>query len=365
MKIFIATNNYWNFVNFRKPLFEELKKKNFKLIILCNVKKEKILLKNKKIKIHNINFESNFNFFNDFCNLLMIFFYYLKYKPNVVLNFTIKPILLCSFVNKFFSSKCVNTVTGFGNLYLKSKRHEIFFEILYKLFTSKKNYFFFHNKNDYKHFIKKKISLKKKSLITMGSGVDLKYFRKLKPFIKKKIKFTMISRLIFNKGVIEFLEVVNLFRNNNNLYFELIGREVDDRLNEIKSSDLKKYKTLNNLKISNFTHNIKNKIKNTNFVVLPSYREGMPKSLMESMSSGIPVISSKVVGSLDLVIENFNGFFCLPKSKKSLYTTILKASKINKKKYNLLSNNCRKFAEKFLDEKKVVDEYLSLIKKIL
>ena len=91
----------------------------------------------------------------------------------------------------------------------------------------------------------------------------------------------------------------------------------------------------------------------------------MPKSLMESMSSGIPVISSKVVGSLDLVIENFNGFFCLPKSKKSLYTTILKASKINKKKYNLLSNNCRKFAEKFLDEKKVVDEYLSLIKKIL
>ena len=62
MKIFIATNNYWNFVNFRKPLFEELKKKNFKLIILCNVKKEKILLKNKKIKIHNINFESNFNF---------------------------------------------------------------------------------------------------------------------------------------------------------------------------------------------------------------------------------------------------------------------------------------------------------------
>ena len=165
--------------------------------------------------------------------------------------------------------------------------------------------------------------------------------------------------------MIEFLEVVNLFRNNNNLYFELIGREVDDRLNEIKSSDLKKYKTLNNLKISNFTHNIKNKIKNTNFVVLPSYREGMPKSLMESMSSGIPVISSKVVGSLDLVIENFNGFFCLPKSKKSLYTTILKASKINKKKYNLLSNNCRKFAEKFLDEKKVVDEYLSLIKKIL
>ena len=170
----------------------------------------------------------------------------------------------------------------------------------------------------------------------MGSGVNLSYFRNLKPRIKQKIKFTMISRLIFNKGVIEFLEVVNLFKNNSNLYFELIGREVDDKLNEIKFVDLKKYKTLSNLKISNFSHNIKNRIKNTNFVVLPSYREGMPKSLMESMSSGIPVISSKVVGSLDLVIENFNGFFCLAKSKKSLYTTILKASKIKQKKYNLL-----------------------------
>ena len=269
-----------------------------------------------------------------------------------------------SCIAKLYNTVCINTVTGLGNLYLKSKKYQYYFEKLYKIFTSRNNYFFFHNNVDLNLFCKKKISLKEKSYLTKGSGVNLDYFKKIKPNFKKKIKFIMVSRLIYNKGVIEFLEAVNLLKKNKNLYFEIIGKERDEELNEISPEVLRKYKKLSNLKIKNYNNNIKSNLKKSNFVILPSYREGMPKTLMEAMSLGIPVIGSKVPGISELVINNFNGFFCESKNVNSLYRVILKVSKIDKKRYSKISNNCRKYSEKYLDEKKVVLKYINLVNKI-
>ena len=72
----------------------------------------------------------------------------------------------------------------------------------------------------------------------------------------------MVSRLIYNKGVIEFLEAVNLLKKNKNLYFEIIGKERDEELNEISPEVLRKYKKLSNLKIKNYNNNIKSNLKN-------------------------------------------------------------------------------------------------------
>ena len=76
------------------------------------------------------------------------------------------------------------------------------------------------------------------------------------------------------------------------------------------------------------------------------------------------MIGSKVPGISELVINNFNGFFCESKNVNSLYRVILKVSKIDKKRYSKISNNCRKYSEKYLDEKKVVLKYINLVNKI-
>ena len=85
--------------------------------------------------------------------------------------------------------KSINTVTGLGNLYLGSKIFRIFYIFFYKIFTSRKNYFFFHNKNDLKLFLKKNISEKLKSYNTKGSGINLIDFKNLNPKLKQKKKF--------------------------------------------------------------------------------------------------------------------------------------------------------------------------------
>ena len=90
----------------------------------------------------------------------------------------------------------------------------------------------------------------------------------------------------------------------------------------------------------------------------------MSKSLMEAMSSGIPVIASDVEGNSELVKNNYNGFLCYPKDYKSLYKCILRVSKMKKKYYKKISKNCREFAKKNLNENKLNFKYLSLINKI-
>ena len=137
MKVFIVTNDFWNLINFRKPLLLELKKSRHEIIVLTNLKKKSIPYKKMGLKLHHVNFKSNFNLINDLINLFVIFFLFIKYKPKVTLNFTIKPILLCSLASKFLNIKCINTVTGFGNFYLKSKLFRKFFLIFYRSFTSK------------------------------------------------------------------------------------------------------------------------------------------------------------------------------------------------------------------------------------
>ena len=175
----------------------------------------------------------------------------------------------------------------------------------------------------------------------------------------------MISRFLHNKGIFEFLNVAKKLNNYNYLSFEVIGLENFSKFGSINKNQLKTYNYLKNLKILNFKKSIIQNLKEAYFVILPSYREGMPKSLMEALSCGKPIITTNVTGCRDLVIENFNGYLCKAKSDKSLCTQILKASKVSNNKYKQLSKNARKFAEKYLDENIVALQYLNLIKKIL
>ena len=175
----------------------------------------------------------------------------------------------------------------------------------------------------------------------------------------------IVSRFLYNKGIIEFLKVAKRFKNNNEIFFEMVGLENKSKFGYINSKDLLPFKKIKNLKIHKFKKGVLKDLKKAYFVVLPSYREGMPKSLMEAQSCGKPIITTNTAGCRDLVIKNFNGYVCKVKSEKSLYISVLKALKIKFIKYQSMSRNSRKFAENNLDENKVVISYLNLINKIL
>lgn len=361
MVIFIFSKSTWNVFNFRKDLIKVLVQKKNKVYILAKKNTNYLELQHLGCKILNINFENDsFNILKDFFAIFKIIKLIIKYRPNIFLNFNLKPVILGSFVNRFFDVNVINTITGLGNAFLGSnllKKVIIFF---YKYSISKNNFVIFHNDVDKKLFLQKKIVEKNKAHVVKGSGVNINYFKYSK-LQKKKITFLFIGRLLWNKGIKEFIDVSNFYKKNKNIQFCVIGETTEKPSNGITKSFLKKYFLNYNFKYYPFVNDIRNHIKKSTCVVLPSYREGASKVLLEAASIGRPLMASRVAGTKGIVINNYNGYTFEAKNRISLKKTIDKFLKLSFEHKIKMSQNSRYLAIQKFDQKHVIQKYIDLI----
>lgn len=363
MKIFISSNNIWNILNFRKNLIIKLLNNN-NLIYLFTNNTDKKIFKHKNLKIISLNFNSNFNFLNDMFIIFKILIYIYKIKPDLILNFTLKPVLYFSLCARFFNLHVINTITGLGNTFLGNSKIKSIIVNLYKICNSKNNYFIFHNISDKNFFIKNKISITKRSFVTPGSGVDLKKFttNNNKPNKKQLIKFILVGRFLLNKGIKEYIEMSKKFINNQKIKFYILGSNLKKKNSyAISTKILQKWLKDSNIKKLPFTNNIVPILKEMDCLVLPSYREGMSKSLMEGAAMGKILIASNVPGCREVVKNNYNGFLCKPKNTQSLIYAVNKVIKLSyKKKLEFMKNN-KKLAKSKFDENLVINLYSRII----
>ena len=150
------------------------------------------------------------------------------------------------------------------------------------------DYFFFVNLSDQNFFVKKKFISKTKTKLIYGTGIDLEYFRFKKNLIKKTNVFLLISRLLYSKGVINYLDtaVLNIQKIlKKKVYFMLLEKLIKISKYSIPLSKLKKYQNNPQIKIYYNVKNIRNLIYKSNCVVLPTnYNEGLPRSLLEAIN---------------------------------------------------------------------------------
>ena len=172
----------------------------------------------------------------------------------------------------------------------------------------------------------------------------------------------MVARIIKEKGILEFIDAVNHFKKNtlNNASFILIG----DNYNNKFFKNIKKSLKDNNIKYIKNTNNVKSYIQNSLCCVLPSYREGLSKFLLESIASGRPVITSNVPGCKELVINNKSGYLLKSLNAIELSKNFLKILNLSRKELNSFAYKSRELSKKY-DCLYINSQYLSLIKKIL
>ena len=224
---------------------------------------------------------------------------------------------------------------------------------------------FVHNINE--KFFLTKIGFHKNKIIKInGSGINLSKYKKLKFNKKISDKYVFVGRLIADKGIRELVEAFKIFNKNNNKKsrLNLIVMEDEDNDTSIKLHQLKKWIKGSEITIKKNVKNINHILSTNGCLILPSYSEGMSRSIMEAISSGRPVICSNIHGCKEMVINNFNGFLIKPRSIKSLYNALNKFNNLNLSEKIKLAKNSRILAEKNrFDEKYVVSEYLNQIKK--
>ena len=362
--IVILGPNSFSFLNFRYDLLNELKNKYIVHVIgnIDNAHKKKL----KKIGIkffHTKMNNSKIEIFRDLLIFFKIFKFVKKTKPRIIISYTIKSNLMAGVLSYFFSRKIFffSFITGLGNLYLSCKnsfiKQKLFF-LMYKFILKNFKLVFFQNKDDLKKFKKKKITSTNAKL-NYVTGVNTKLIKPLKQ--PKGINFLMVSRIIKNKGIYEYLKAANSIKKNNssiNFYFAGKFDNSDYSFNKkIFNKLIKK-----NVKYIGWKDNIIDAVKKCNVIVLPSYREGLPRSILEGMAMSKAVLVSDVAGCRETVVNNFNGFLFKSRNYKSLIIGMEKFI-LKKNLISVFGKRSRNLVLKKFDSKKIAKEVRENIEK--
>lgn len=376
MKILMICNTDGALYNFRKPIIEELIKQKHEVHSITSSRSpegsyiEK--LETLGVKTHIVEFDKSVGIIKNFKLFMKISKEIKSVKPEIVHNFTHKPAIYGSIAAKLNRvDKVFVSITGLGNLFtnkdFKTKILKWVLLLQYKIASSGIDAIFFQNPDDQLDFIRKKIIRRNKTALTPGSGINLKEFnsseqekkvnrQKLSEEInlelENKLVFLCPARALIEKGTNDYYKaagMVNLL--SNDYVFLHLGSESEQEGMD-KESLMKKAKE-NNVHFLGFKSNIKDYMIASDVVILPSYyREGVPRSLLESLALDKIIITTNRPGCKETVLDDWNGKLCIEKNHKNLAGKILSISNKNKLDY---TGRSRAFAENFFDSKIIVD----------
>ena len=358
-----------NFWNMRGRLLLEMIKNNLRVIVLLprnkDFEKEVLILKEKNISVYTAPFKRNkFALLSTFI-YAMIFCYVCK-KENVksVISYTLKPIFICSFLSSVIGIKNrIGVFTGLGNSLADSLERNnllskvvIFFLRIILRFPKK---IIVQNKNDF-HLLSHQIK-SRKIIIVNGSGVDLERFNYRAPK-SQTFKFLFAGRFNKNKGLMELLNANKILFNQYPSYELILVGDQGEDINEISVKEINKFNP-GNIVILKFSDNIEKHMIESSVLVLPSYREGTPRSIIEGFAIGRPCIVSDVPGCYHLVPSPDIGLLVEPKSIESLKNAMKQflMGNVNLKKMSLA---CRSFAVSNFDDLEVNNDIIQFIKLI-
>ena len=321
-------------INFRLNLIKKLISKGYKVSVASpkdrfsdNLQKE---LKDLGVNINIFSLSSvSLNFFKDYKTILEIFRIIKISKPNIVISYTAKPVIYTGLVLKYFKKiSYFPMITGLGYAFIHKEliKHKIVKYIITKLYQiSLKNSskIIFQNKDDQSLFLELKIIKDQNtSNVVNGSGVDLNTYP-LSDLPSKPV-FLMISRLLVDKGVREFVEAAKIVRSRfSNARFQLAG-SLDENPSSITAKELQSWINEKHIEYLGEIKSVQPILRLCKYYVLPSYREGIPRSTLEALSTGRPIITTDVSGCRETVVHEKNGLLIPARDIASLTNAMIR-----------------------------------------
>ncbi len=286
------------------------------------------------ISCMNLPMERGFkNIFKELIGFLKLCYIYYKIKPDLIHHVTIKPSIYGSIAANLFSQKSivVNAVTGLGYAFISDTRSfSRYFIIALKKISfhhSTKLNFIFQNSDDLDFYKKLGFLKNNNSFIIKGAGVDESYyFRSERSNQRNEVfKIVLVARMLKDKGVLEFIEAAKLIRDKlkHRVEFHLVGGIDLNNPAAITESELVSMMIKDYIIWRGHITDIKSVYNSTDIACLPSYREGLPKSLVEAMAMECPIITTDVPGCRECVVDGLNGFLVPVKDSRILADKIL------------------------------------------
>ena len=371
----IVINTSWNIYNFRLGLMKALQEDGYNVVAIAPKDNYSEKFKDHGISYYDIDINSKgTNPLEDAKLVRDLYRLYKTIAPDIILQYTIKPNIYGSLAAGMLGIPAVSNITGLGTVFLNDKISSKIAHILYRIALNIPKKVYFQNSHDMELFVESKFVNAGKADLIPGSGIDTEKF-KPSPRQEEKdtpLRFLFIARLLKDKGLYEYVRAARIIQDSilddqdlEKPQFFILGAYYPGNPTAITESKMKEWEEDGVVSYLGTSDDVKSVIAEYDCVVLPSYREGLSKVLLESASMAKPIITADVPGCKEVVDHGVNGFLCEIKSPESLAEQMMKVAALGIEGREEMGLNGRAKVINEFDEKIVIKKYLEVIKKLL
>lgn len=368
-KIVLAANSTWNIVNFRKSLIEALGDHGYSVVILSPP--DDALPRLQALHVKHVPLEMNRKGTSPIEDLYLLFQYWRilkRIRPAAFLGFTAKPNIYGSLAAALLKIVSINNISGLGTAFIRRTYLTVVVTTLYKIALRASHTVFFQNTDDRQLFLSLGATCLKQSRLLPGSGVDLEHFNYSPPTHRngENLIFLLVGRLLWDKGVGEFVGAAQIVRE---LYpacrFRILGFLDSENRTAVPSCELVRWQSEHLIEYLGGTDDVRPAVCASDVVVLPSYREGLPRALLEAGALGRPLIATDVPGCRDVVQDGTNGYLCAPRNAAALAASMIRMIELSTDQRVQMGAAARESVQAQFSEEVVIQQYLQVLKDAL
>ena len=364
--VVLSANSCWNLLNFRSALIIGLRAAGYRLAAFAPADRNAEDLRRRGIEVHDMPMaRSGMNPAADG----RLLFRYLRalrsLRPAAYCGFTIKPNVYGAIAARFAGVPAINNVTGLGTTFLTHPLMWRFAALLYRLAFGRSHRVFFHNQEDQRIFVEQKIVRAEQARVIPGSGVDLEKFAPDASAETGPPRFLFIGRVLRDKGIGEFVAAARQLRARlPDARFQILGNVDPGNPTSVSPAEFQSWIDDGLIEHLGEHIDVRPFIRSATAVVLPSYREGMSRALLEGAAMGRALVGSDVAGCRELIEEGVTGALCRPRDVDSLADAMERIARMPPDRLRELGRAARQKVEREFSEQIVVDAYLEALAEV-
>lgn len=366
--IAIVINTSWNIYNFREGLLRAFQDSGYHVIAIAPFDDYAEKLEDLGFEYHNININNKGTNPVEDVKLIWAFYQlYKRVKPDVLLLYTIKPNVYGTVAARLAGIPVISNISGLGTVFLDHSFSSKVARLLYKIALRFPAKVFFQNSEDRALFIHSKLVAEDKTGLLPGSGIDTD---KYTPIDNERanfpLSFLFIARLVKDKGLVEFVDAARILKKKYpTVQFNVLGAFYPGNPTAITEDEMVSWEQEGVVKYLGVSNDVPSLIARADCVVLPSYREGLSRVLLEAASMAKPIVTTDVPGCRNVVDDGVNGFLCKVKDAQDLALQMERMIHLDDDQRIEMGWKGREKVVKEFDESIVIEEYQRVVREVL
>ena len=362
--LLLSSNSLWNIVNFRSQIVLALVAEGWKVHIAAPSTAEERAACNLPAETSGLTMQrSGVNPFTE-VGLISQFVRLMRSKrPAAFLSWTIKPNIYGALAARAAGVPSILNVSGLGTAFLSGRLFGGFIVRLYRFAFRRARIVFFQNGDDCQLFLQLEIVRASQVRLLPGSGIDLVEFGPTPmPPSASGLRFLLVARMIEQKGVREFVEAARILRRSHpQVRCQLLGPVDQGNRSALAREELQNWNDEGVIEYLGALDDVRPAIAAATVIVLPSYREGVPRILLEAAAMARPLIATDVPGCREVVVDGVNGFLCAPKSGLALAAAIANLAALEPHERERMALASRRLVEERFSVELVTRAYVEAV----